>query len=120
MANVQVLPFHSSQATSLGDWLRLSTLLLSLHGLIYNLLPRNVLPSPLCCWGALGMLMCIHYLGGDIFGWLDSNGGVPLAWRQHSDLIQELINSRQEIISFFCLICHVMKNLQGRKNPQES
>lgn len=32
-------------------------------------------------------LMCIRYLGRDVFGWFNSNGGVPLPWREHCDLV---------------------------------
>lgn len=53
------------------------------------------------------------HLRWDVLGGLDSDCGIPLSRRQHSDLIKEFVNPREEIRSVFGLVRHVMENLHS-------
>ena len=54
-------------------------------------------------------------LRGDVLGGLDAYSGVPLPRRQDCDLVQELIDTREEICSVLGLIGYVMENLQSSR-----
>lgn len=50
-------------------------------------------------------------LRGDILGWLDPDGGIPLSRRQDGHLIKELVYAREKICSVFGLVRHVVEYL---------
>ena len=52
------------------------------------------------------------YLGWDALWGLDADAGVPFARGQHGDLIQELVDPRQQVVPVFGLVGDVMENLQ--------
>lgn len=53
-------------------------------------------------------------LRGDIFGRLNADGRVPLPWREDRDLVQEFINSSDNVVAVFSLVGHIMEHLMKR------
>lgn len=49
--------------------------------------------------------------GGEGFGRLYPDGGVPLSRRKHDHLVQELVDTGQQVLSVLGLIRNVMKDL---------
>ena len=49
------------------------------------------------------------------------DGGVPLSWREDGDSVQELVQSRQQVIPLLGLVGHVMEHLVrhhgGHRSP---
>ena len=57
-------------------------------------------------------------LGGQRLGRLYPDVGVPLARRQDDDLIQELVNTGQQVLPVLCFVGDVMENLPTNKQNQ--
>lgn len=52
------------------------------------------------------------HLRWDALRWFDPDAGVPLARRKHRDLIQELIDPRQQVGPVLRFVGHIVENLQ--------
>ena len=62
------------------------------------------------------MCVCVFTEGlanlrGHIFGGFYPDGGVPLSWRQHCHLVQELVDACYQVSALLGLVCHVMEHL---------
>lgn len=49
--------------------------------------------------------------GGESFRRLYSDGGVPLSWGKHYHLIEELVNTSQQVLSVLGFVSNVMEDL---------
>lgn len=52
------------------------------------------------------------HLRRDALGGFDADAGVPFAWRQHRDLVQELVDAGEQVVPVLRLIGYVVENLQ--------
>lgn len=54
------------------------------------------------------------YLRGDIFGWFNADGRVPLSRWKDRDLVKELIYPSQQVTPVLCLVGYIMEDLVQR------
>lgn len=56
------------------------------------------------------------HLRRDTLWGVNADAGVPFARWKHRDLIQELVNARQQVIPGCCLVGNMVENLVGTEN----
>lgn len=65
------------------------------------------------------MLEWRPHLRRDALWGFDPDAGVPFTRRKHSDLIQELVDPRQQVVPVLCLVGNIVENLPERERERE-